>query len=225
MEVFIPRKRAPAFDDRHWISSLPRYGGLNRCMVIDKQSGSVLPNCVGYAWGRMYELIGSAPKLSTGNAREWFGAYEGYARGQVPALGAVACWNGCTRFGASSYGHVAIVESIGPDYIMVSQSNYGGERFEYVKCMKNPAGTGYTSAKGNKLFQGFIYCPVAFQAEGSPRPVSPYSSIDEIARAIVRGTGPWYRCYGEARRKKVESYGFDFDQVQKRVNEIMRGYK
>ena len=128
MNEFIRRTRAPAETDNHWINTA--YGGLNECIVIDRKDGSVLPNCTGYAWGRMYELIGSKPLLPKTDAKTWYPAFEGYARGRAPALGAVACWAG------TKYGHVAIVESIGPDYIMCSQSNYGGARFEYVKCIR-----------------------------------------------------------------------------------------
>lgn len=215
MTEFIPRTRAPSESDPHWIGT--GYGGLNECLVIDRKTGSCIPNCVGYAWGRMYEIINEKPLLPRTDAKTWWTTHTGYSRGQVPALGAVACWGG------GQYGHVAIVESIGPDYIMVSQSNYGGARFEYKKAMKKLGG-GYISPAGNQAFQGFIYCPVRFDAIGSgSRPTGPYKSVDDIARAIIRGTGVWYRCYGEQRRKKVESYGFSYDEVQKRINEMMKG--
>ena len=32
------------------------------------QPGSCLPNCVGYAWGRFYEITGKRPSLSKANA-------------------------------------------------------------------------------------------------------------------------------------------------------------
>lgn len=214
MNKFIPRTTAPSYTDPHWIST--KRGGLNECIMIDKQSGSCLPNCVGYAWGRMYELLGKRPNLARTDARTWYTSREGYSRGQVPALGAVACWGG------TKHGHVAIVESIGPDYIMVSQSNYGGSRFEYKKAVKKPGG-GYITSGGIRDFQGFIYCPKKFESSGTgSKPISPYKSVDDIAMAIIRGTGVWYHCYGEARRKKVESYGFDYNTVQRRVNELIR---
>jgi hypothetical protein len=212
MNEFIPRTMPPAEDDPHWISR--SCGGLNECLIINPFSGSVLPNCTGYAWGRMYELINGRPLLPTTNAREWFGSFEGYARGQKPALGAVACWAG-TR-----HGHVAIVESIGPDYIMCSQSNYGGNRWELVKCIRS--GSGYISGMGNPAFQGFIYCPVKFTAQAIGGEIqSPYKSVNDIALAIIRGTGPWYKVTGQKRFDKIASYGFDPEEVQARVNEIL----
>jgi surface antigen len=214
MNEFIPRTRAPAASNPCWINT--QYGGYNKCIVI-RPNGSVLPNCTGYAWGRWRELLGKDPKLSTGHARNWYGYLDGYSRGKVPALGAVACWGG------TKYGHVAIVESIGPNYIMVSQSNYGGAAFEYVRCNRQPGG-GYTSHLGNTAFQGFIYIPIAYNASGTgDPPINPYKSVDEIARAIIRGTGPWYKCYGQQRWDKIKSYGYDPQTVQKRINEILKG--
>ena len=213
MNVFIPRTRAPAENDLHWIGT--KYGGLNECIIINAKTGSVLPNCVGYAWGRAYELLKTKPKLPKTDARYWFQSYEGYSRGQVPQLGAIACWGG-TR-----HGHVAVVESIGPDYIICSQSNYGGTRWERVKCRKS--GSIYISGMGNHAFQGFIYLPVKWDASGTGSGgTGPYKSVDDIALAIIRGKGPWYRCYGQNRWKKIQSYGFDPAAVQKRVNELMK---
>lgn len=212
MNEFVPWTRAPAEDDPHWIGTA--YGGLNECLVIDRKSGSVLPNCTGWAWGRMYSLIGKRPLLPKTDAKTWYPAFEGYARGQKPALGAVACWGG-TRF-----GHVAIVESIGPDYIMCSQSNYDGTRWELVKCIRG--GSGYISGMGNTAFQGFIYCPVKFTAQAIGGEIqSPYKTENDIALAIIRGTGPWYKVTGQKRFDKIASYGFDPKEVQDRVNEII----
>ena len=218
MNVFTPRTTAPSATDPHWIST--RYGGLNECIVIDQKTGSVLPNCTGYAWGRWYELLNARPKLARTDAKTWFNTWDGYSRGQVPTVGAVACWG---PIGKYVYGHVAVVESLGDGYIMVSQSNYGGKRFEYRKALRLANGK-YQSPDGNPTFQGFIYIPIRYDASGSGTPVNgPYKNIDDIARAIIRGTGVWYKCYGEQRRKKVESYGFNYDEVQNRVNQILAG--
>ena len=45
MNKFIPRTTAPSYKDPHWIST--KRGGLNECIMIDKQTGSCLPNGVG----------------------------------------------------------------------------------------------------------------------------------------------------------------------------------
>jgi len=51
-----------------------------------------LGNCTWYAWGRAYEILGEKPKLSTGNAGDWYsynyGKYE-YSP-NIPKVGAIA---------------------------------------------------------------------------------------------------------------------------------------
>ena len=49
------------------------------------------------------------------------------------------------------------------------------------------------------------------------QPSAPKKSIDELAREVIRGD--WGN--GAARRKALESAGYDYDAVQKRVNEIL----
>lgn len=216
MAVFVPRTTAPSVENEYY--KHVTYGGLNECILINYSTGSIMPNCVGYAWGRAYELLKYRPALVRTDARTWYPSYEGYSRGQVPQLGAIACWAG------TQYGHVAVVESIGPDYIMVSQSGWNEFYWEYAKLPKQADGSYYTN-RGQRGFQGFIYLPEAWQAVGSGTTIpSPYATVDEIARAIIRGTGEWYRCNGYARQKKVEAYGFNYREVQNRVNQILRGW-
>lgn len=124
-------------------------GGKNSCILIS--GNSVLPNCVGYAWGRAMEILGKTPKLSRRDAKDWY-AYkaDGYKRGKKPKLGAVICWSGGTR----KKGHVAIVEDVFADgTILISQSGYGGPKF-WLSRVKPPYNlSGY-------IFQGFIYLPL-----------------------------------------------------------------
>lgn len=49
------------------------------------------------------------------------------------------------------------------------------------------------------------------------QPSAPKKSIDELAREVIHGD--WGN--GAARRKTLESAGYDYDAVQKRVNEIL----
>lgn len=152
-EVFTPRTTAPSKSDLHWIKTT--HGGYNKCIVIDESTGSVLPNCTGYAWGRFLEENNLTDcNLSRGNAEIWFtNTGDGYTRGQTPKLGAVICWHS-----THSGGHVAIVEEIYPDgSINTSNSAYNGKRF-YMKKLSPPnyhMGSAYT-------FQGFIYPPNEF---------------------------------------------------------------
>ena len=161
MTVFIKRDTAPSSTDPYWIKTTK--GGYNRCIAINKDTGSVLPNCTGYAWGRFMECQGvTTCALSRANAEQWYThTVDGYQRGQTPKLGAVICWSS-----TKSGGHVAIVEEIyEDDSILTSNSAYGWKRF-YMKTLKPPLfrmGKAYT-------FQGFIYNPTEFTPTPTPTP-------------------------------------------------------
>lgn len=178
--MFTARLTAPSTTDKHWLHTSA--GGLNSCIYI--AGGSVLPNCVGYAWGRFYEILGSAPKLSRRNAEDWYGyTADGYERGQTPKLGAVICWaKGKTAYGTDGAGHVAIVEQVNADgSIVTSNSGYGGKRF-WTQTHKKPyAMSGYT-------FQGFIYNPAVKETVQSTTLVKTYTvkagdTLAKIAKA------------------------------------------
>lgn len=151
---FNPRLTAPSNSDLHWIKTT--HGGYNRCIVIDEDTGSVLPNCTGYAWGRFLEENEITDcNLSRGNAEIWFNnTSDGYERGQTAKLGAIICWES-----TQSGGHVAVVEEIKSNGdIVTSNSAYGGTRF-FKETLSPPnfvRGSAYT-------FQGFIYSPNEFE--------------------------------------------------------------
>lgn len=153
---FIPRLTSPSNSDLHWIKTT--HNGYNRCIEIDPVTGSVLPNCTGYAWGRFLEENDITDcNLSRGNARVWYThTSDGYNRGQTPKLGAVICWDN-----PQGDGHVAIVEEIHNNgEIVTSNSAYGGPRF-YTQTLSPPnynIGSSYS-------FQGFIYAPNNFDEE------------------------------------------------------------
>lgn len=150
---FTPRLSAPSSTDKYWIHTSK--GGLNECILI--KGSSCLPNCVGYAWGRFYEIIGKRPTLSRANAEMWFGTTsDGYKRSATPALGAIACWSkGKVGVSSDGAGHVAVVEKIASNGdITTSNSAYSGTTF-YTKTLTKASGyamNGYT-------FQGFILPP------------------------------------------------------------------
>lgn len=158
--VFRPRLTdadEPAEDDPHWIHT--SCGGLNPC--IKRWGNSVLPNCVGYAWGRFMEILGTAPKLSTSNAEDWWGhTSDGYERGQIPQLGAVICWRkGVAGNGDDGPGHVAIVEAIHEDgSITISHSGYSAKTRWYTPTHRTNSNGNWGQASGY-TFQGFIYNP------------------------------------------------------------------
>lgn len=152
---FIPRTTAPSTTDKYWIHTSK--GGLNDCILI--QGNSVLSNCVGFAYGRFYEITGVKPRLSRANAENWYGyTQDGYKRSQIPTLGAVACWaKGKVGVGSDGAGHVAIVEEIKSNGdIVTSNSGYKSKRF-WMQTFTKASGyamKGYT-------FQGFILPPDA----------------------------------------------------------------
>ena len=160
MAHFTPRKKSPSATNKYYIKTT--FGGYNRCIQI-QLDGSVLPNCVGYAWGRFCECQENVHdcNLSRGDAENWYGnTSDGYERGQDPKLGAVICWSD-----SAGEGHVAIVEEIlNNNEIVTSNSAYGGSRF-YLKNLKRSnnyyMGSTYT-------FQGFIYNPTNFDDPNKP---------------------------------------------------------
>lgn len=150
--AFVPRLTAPSLTNPYYLYYT--YGGYNHAILIDSSTGSVLPNCVGYCYGRFMEEVGSTScNLSTGNATNWYGAtWDGYPRGSEPKLGAVICFSG----GSDGFGHVAVVEQIiDADTIVCSNSAYGGSYF-YTNTLRRQDGWTWSSSYH---FQGFIYNP------------------------------------------------------------------
>jgi len=174
--LYYARLTAPSYQDKNWIYY--SMNGYNYCIKIGND-GSVLPNCVGYAWGRWRELLGAYHKLSRSNAENWWGnTSDGYERGQTPKVGAVICWRkGQAGNAADGAGHVAIVEKINSDgSILISQSAYNGTRF-WTQTMKFPYNVGSTYH-----FQGFIYNPNKYDEEPKPepKPLEKYNVITSI---------------------------------------------
>lgn len=150
--AFKKRTTAPSSTNKYWIHT--SNSGLNECIEINKKSGSCIPNCVGYAWGRFYEITGKKPKLCRANAELWYDYNDGYKRGKTPKLGAIICWSkGKVGVSSDGAGHVAVVEEIYKDgSILTSNSGYNSTRFYLKKIPKGYALSGYS-------FQGFIYPP------------------------------------------------------------------
>lgn len=156
MAQFIPRLTPPSTTDLHWIKTT--HGGYNRCIVIDSITGSVLPNCTGYAWGRFLEENNITDcELSRGDAENWYGHNDSYERGQIAKLGAIICWSS-----SGGAGHVAVVEEIKSNGdIVTSNSAYNGRRFfteELTRSSNYHRGSSYT-------FQGFIYPIIEFNPD------------------------------------------------------------
>ena len=133
-ELYEPRLEAPTSNNPYYSSKLNLYF----------QMGSPMPNCVAYAYGRLYEMNGEKPLFTHGSAGEWYGINKQngyYDYGMEPKLGAVACWS----------GHVAIVEKIKKDgSITISESHWGGGYFD-VRTYDN------MFSHFGQTFYGYIY--------------------------------------------------------------------
>lgn len=200
---FKQRVKEPSKTDKLWIHTSK--GGKNKCILVT--GNSVLPNCVGYAWGRFYEIIGKEPKLSRGNAEDWYGYDDGYKRGKKAKLGAVICWRkGAIHNPKDGFGHVAIVEHIYDDgSLLVSQSGYTNKkRFYRTKIPKDYKLSGY-------VFQGFIYPPEEQKSKKK-------KSNTTIAKEVI--AGKWGN--GNTRKKKLKKAGYNYNAIQSIVNKLLK---
>lgn len=140
--TYTPRLSAPSSSNKYY------YSDLN----VFYKYGWGMPNCTAYAYGRAYEILKSEPKLSWGNAEDWYGYNKSngyYKYGKTPKLGAIACW-----YYNGGGGHVAVVEKIENGTITFSNSAWSGTNF-YLSY----ASTSDSNAGGQSWwnFQGYIY--------------------------------------------------------------------
>lgn len=168
MMKYTPRLTAPSKSNKNFIHYSK--GGYNTCIMIDKNTGSVLPNCVGYAQGRLREILNDKKVWSkignlACNAEDWIDVARknGFKTGKVPKLGAVIVWSKGKKHNESDgCGHVAVVEKIYDNNdIGISESAYGGRKFWTERIAK---ASGYKFRNGYK-FVGFIYCGIEFDNE------------------------------------------------------------
>lgn len=143
-----------------------------------------MPNCTAYAYGRFNELAQVTALNSrwpTGNGCDWFiqAPRKGLQTGQIPALGAAACWWYVDSEGDPS-GHVAIVEQINYDsnnnpvsfvtsnsawYREDPDDDYSGigdvhEGFPYFYLRTiSMSNLNYVPEHPEAYFQGFVYHP------------------------------------------------------------------
>lgn len=130
---FEPRLSAPSRSNAYYNKQLNYYS----------QVGYGMPNCVAYAYGRIYEITGKQPLIKKGSASEWWSINKRngyYNYGQEPQIGAIACWS----------NHVAIVEKIDGNTVTASQSHWGGNYFDTTTFKSG------TNRFGQK-FYGYIY--------------------------------------------------------------------
>lgn len=157
--AFTPRTTAPSYSDLRWIQT--GSGGYNQCIYGSDGAPSVLPNCTGYVHGRIMEIRGVNTDdcgLSFGDGvTYWANSSSIWEQSQNPSLGAVLCYYTNTS-GDGHPGHVAIVEEIiDNDTVIVSESNYGGVRWERQTCYRQYGWR--PDATWNVTAQGFLKNP------------------------------------------------------------------
>lgn len=213
------RTTKPGAGNKFYITTTK--GGYSTCIQgspTDSQC-NVLANCVGYACGRFNEIIGSMkyPSLNC-NAENFVSRAKSLGLKVVsyPTLGGIMVWQkGSTLSGNDGAGHVAIVERIdSANQIYTSESGYGSSAFwNSIRNNSNGRwglGSGYT----------FIGC-IVNPAVGDVHYVSnsQKKSIEEIAKDVIAGK---YGNYPE-RKTKLEAEGYNYSEVQKKVNELVNG--
>ncbi|MBR4429718.1 MAG: hypothetical protein IKS75_00290 [Clostridiales bacterium] len=105
-------------------------------------------------------------------------------------------------------GHVAIVEKIiDSNTIYTSESAYKGSAF--FNCTRKNT-NGRWGMNANYKFRGCIINPAVKEEK---------KTIDQIAQEVI--DGKWGN--GLARKNALKKAGYDYDAVQKRVNEILNG--
>ena len=173
---FTPRLTAPSSSSPYYSSKLNYYF----------QTGYGMPNCVAYAYGRIYELNGEKPKFTHGSAGDWYFMNKNagyYDYGSKPKVGAVACWS----------HHVAVVERINSDgSITFSESRWQAEYFVVVRY-KNPA------AHNHQKFYGYIYTYNEKKAKSNAKKSKQEKLGEKIANKKVKKN----TCYMQ---KKADTY-------------------
>lgn len=204
--VYNPRLTAPTKTNKCFIQT--NKGGNNPCAARPLYD-SVLPNCVGYAWGRVYEISTQyhteTPGLwMTADAHTWYTnnqRTEHYSYGDVPRLGAIICYK---RKVGNYGGHVGVVEQINYNKnkdkissIVISDSwSYTGtdpdkaEKYWFHLITIKPSKKANGAANYNCYefedaydFQGFMYPPYValFAADAGEE----YTGGESVEQAIT----------------------------------------
>ena len=222
MEKFKPRYIAPSKNDKRFINY--QYGGWSIAIPIDKTTGYTLPNCAGYAHGRLLEILGRTSvdwKIPASNGEDFLDKAKenGMSTGTVPKLGAAICWRaGQKHNSADGYGHVAIVEKIYDNGdILVSQSGLNGLEFYTTRLTK---ASGYIYSADRPL-EGFVYCGIEFEQETpalAPTPSKPDESTDNYYRVQIGS----FTVYNNAVKRYKEAQTKGFSPIIKKFKQYYR---
>lgn len=195
-------------------------------------------NCTWYAWGRAAEILGyelpnqymqrttnvaSHKRSFRGNAKHWwydnqelYNNDNGFKYGNEPKQGAIAVWDGCGGSGCNA-GHVAMVEEISGDNVVLTESSFGGVWYsnsywglrEYtIKQLLNMT---CNICKNKMTFLGYIYLTeednIEYGIEFSIYLGSYYSNIDTIVN--------WYLEYSKGETEKPDNVKYEVTATSK----------
>ncbi|MGN8807821.1 GH25 family lysozyme [Absicoccus porci] len=119
-------------------TSYGNFGNTQWMAYAVARTGVAMPNCFTYATARISEIVGHNQSLDgntkvAGAGNLWETHAPEFVQSNMPIPGALAIYKG----GYGNYGHVAVVEVVGVNMAM-SQSNYGGNLFDFVEVPKVP---------------------------------------------------------------------------------------
>lgn len=183
----IIRTTQPSNTNKYYLT--PGGGGYNQCILGNAKNKynkrpttySVLPNCVGYAYGRYLEYWNlTKANLPTCNAKDWYATAKsaGFKCSTTPSVGAVVCFKGTT------YGHVAFVEEIKSNGdLLLSESNWGHQIFRNVTVTKS---SGYRYSSTLKLV-GFIANPNPPKKQDPSTAAQPKTEPKQTAKGYAIG--------------------------------------
>lgn len=183
-KTFTPLTSKPNANDPYiYLYNNSNNGGISWCIngkPTDRVC-NVLCNCVGWACARfnhIYNLITGYdgikyPKLCC-NAENFIEVAREYGLevGMTPKPGAIIVWQrGATLSSSDGAGHVAIVEKVLADSLIVtSESGYGS--FDFANKTRSNE-NGRWGISSNYSFRGFIYNPAVKDEEEKPEPPKP----------------------------------------------------
>lgn len=179
---FVMRTTKPGAGNKYYITKAN--GGYSNAIKGNPTDSEcdVLPNCVGYAYGRFNEIgnYGYCKYLSPVNA-ENFMQYKGnLSTGQTPKLGACMVWQkGASLNGSDGAGHVAIVEKVISDTeVITSESGWGSSKPFWTQTRKKGS-DGRWGMNSAYTFLGFIYNPAVSDSDGgsSSTPTTPVTNL------------------------------------------------
>jgi surface antigen len=134
------------------------YGTSGDASYWDMSAGDECTNYVAYVESTVFGA--PTPGYLLGNAGQWPASAQahGVVVNDVPAVGAVAEWNGGS-FGVGPLGHVAVVEKVGPhdSYIDISQQHlpYDADGYDWTRI-----NAGFSADEWEEWPDNFIHFPI-----------------------------------------------------------------